>query len=80
MAWPFVTGPLFPKWKGDILVGALKHRKLVHLTMRGESVLRQEILLEDLGERIRDVELGPDGAIYLLTDDSKEDSCGLPLK
>ena len=65
----FVTGPLFPKWNGDILVGALKHRKLVHLSIRGESVIQQEILLESLGERIRDVEIGPDGAIYLLTDD-----------
>ena len=41
----------------------------MHLTIRGESVTKQEILLEDLGERIRDVEVGPDGAIYLLTDD-----------
>ena len=64
----FVKGPLFSKWRGDLLVGALKDRRLMHLTIRGEQVLEQEPLLGELAERIRDVEIGPSGAIYLLTD------------
>lgn len=64
----FVVGPLFHKWRGDLLVGALKDRRLMHLTIRGEAVVQQEPLLEQVAERIRDVKMGPGGAIYLLTD------------
>ena len=67
----FVSGPLFPKWRGDLLVGALKDRRLMHLTIRGEQVLEQEPLLVGLRERIRDVKIGPDGAIYVLTDSKR---------
>ena len=67
----FISGPLFPKWRGDLLVGALKDRRLMHLTIRGEQVLEQEPLLVGLRERIRDVKIGPDGAIYVLTDSKR---------
>lgn len=67
----FYTGDLFPQWQGDLFVGALKMRKLVRLTLDGEKVISEEDLLTDLGERIRDVRMGPDGALWLLTDSPK---------
>ncbi len=66
----FYTGDLFPAWKGSVLVGALASRLLVRLELDGEKVGKEERLLADLGERIRDVRQGPDGAIWLLTDAS----------
>jgi len=64
----FYTGDKFPKWKGDLFVGALRGTHLRRVRLRGETVLGQEELLEDLGERIRDVRDGPDGYLYVLTD------------
>jgi glucose/arabinose dehydrogenase len=66
----FYTGDLFPKWKGNLFVGALKFQLLVRLELDGEKITREERLLQDLGERIRDVRQGPDGALWLLTDSS----------
>lgn len=66
----FYTGDEFPEWRGDLFVGALKMQKLVRLSIENEDVKEEEDLLEDLGERIRDVRMGPDGALWLLTDDS----------
>ena len=57
----FYTGDKFPKWRGNLFVGALKFRLLVRLVLDGEKVIREERLLEGLGERIRDVHQGPDG-------------------
>ena len=64
----FYEGALFPGWKGDLLIGALKGQKLVRLDVEDGKIVGEEAMLEDLGERIRDVRLGPDGAVYLLTD------------
>jgi glucose/arabinose dehydrogenase len=64
----FYTGDLFPQWKGNLFVGALIRRMLVRLTLDGNTVTGEERMLKDLGERIRDVRQGPDGALYLLTD------------
>jgi glucose/arabinose dehydrogenase len=64
------TGDLFPSWKGDLLVGALKGRRLVRLQIRDGRVAAEEVLLTELNERIRDVRQGPDGAVYILTDNS----------
>ena len=64
----FYTGDEFPKWRGDLFVGALKMQKLVRLSIENGTVREEEDLLEDLGERIRDVRMGPDGALWLLTD------------
>jgi len=64
----FYGGDLFPKWKGNLFVGALKAQLLVRLELDGEKVTREERLLQDLRERIRDVRQGPDGAVWLLTD------------
>jgi glucose/arabinose dehydrogenase len=64
----FYTGDLFPAWRGNLFVGALAGQILVRLELDGEKVTREERLLRDLGQRIRDVRAGPDGALYLLTD------------
>lgn len=66
----FYTGNLFPDWKGNLLVGALKGQKLVRLVFEGDQVVREESLLTDLGARIRDVRQGLDGAVYILTDEA----------
>ncbi|MDW8322866.1 MAG: PQQ-dependent sugar dehydrogenase [Burkholderiales bacterium] len=64
----FYTGDRFPRWRGDLLVGALRHRMLVRLRLAGERVVEEERMLEGIG-RIRDVRVGPDGLVYLLTDE-----------
>lgn len=66
----FYTGDKFPEWQGDLFVGALKMKKLVRLSIENGEVTEEEDLLEELGERIRDVRMGPDGALWLLTDES----------
>jgi glucose/arabinose dehydrogenase len=67
----FVNGTQFPQWNGDLLVGALRGQMLVRLALDGEKVLREERLLQGRVGRIRDVRMGPDGFVYLLTDDSQ---------
>jgi glucose/arabinose dehydrogenase len=64
----FYTGDLFPAWKGNLFVGALAAQVLVRLEVDGDRVGKEERLLRDLHERIRDVRSGPDGALWLLTD------------
>lgn len=66
----FYTGKLFPKWDGSLFTGALSGRMLVRLTVNGHAVTAEERLLQNLYERIRDVRQGPDGALWLLTDNS----------
>jgi glucose/arabinose dehydrogenase len=66
MAW--YDGALFPAWRGSLLVSALVERSVRRVPMVGGVPGPQEILFQELGERIRDVRAGPDGAIYLLTD------------
>ncbi len=64
----FYDGRLIPAWKGNLFVGALAGQMLVRLEVDGDRVGREERLLQNLGERIRDVREGPDGALYLATD------------
>ncbi len=64
----FYTGDLVPAWKGNLFVGALVGQHLARLVLDGEKVVGEERLLADLGERIRDVRMGPDGALWVLTD------------
>ena len=66
----FDTGDLFPGWKGSLFVGALAGQMLVRLSLEGEKVTGEERLLQGLRERIRDVRMGPDCALYLVTDNS----------
>jgi glucose/arabinose dehydrogenase len=64
----FYTGNAFPDWKGCIFVGSLKPGLLVRLELKGNEVAREERYLAELHSRIREVEQGPDGFLYLLTD------------
>jgi len=64
----FYDGDRFPRWRGNLFVGALAGAHLCRLTLEGDRVVGQEVLLEDLEERIRAVKAGPDGLLYVLTD------------
>ena len=66
----FYTGDRFPRWKNDLFVGSLKFQLLVRLRLDGEKVVSEERMLKGVLGRIRDVRQGPDGLIYLLTDES----------
>ena len=63
------TGDAFPAWKGNLFVGALREKSLVRLVMEGRRVVGEERLLSDRGQRVRDVRQGPDGALYVVTDE-----------
>jgi glucose/arabinose dehydrogenase len=65
----FYGGEAFPEWRGDLLVGALKAELLVRLELDGERVVAEERLLDGALGRIRDIEVGPDEFLYLLTDE-----------
>lgn len=65
----FYSGAAFPQWQGDLFVGGLASTALVRLELDGRKVTQEERMLEDLGLRIRDVVEGPDGALFLLTDE-----------
>ncbi|TGN41910.1 PQQ-dependent sugar dehydrogenase [Marinobacter confluentis] len=62
------NGDLFPQWQGDLLVGGLVTQKVHRVSLENGQATEQGVLFEEIGERIRDVRTGPDGAIYLLTD------------
>lgn len=64
----FYSGDLFPQWRGSLFTGALAGKMLVRLAVNGNAVTGEERLLQNLNERIRDVRQGPDGALWLLTD------------
>jgi glucose/arabinose dehydrogenase len=57
-------------WQGNLFVGSLKFQMLVRLELHDGKVVREQRLLRQLGQRIRDVREGPDGLLYLLTDES----------
>ena len=65
----FYTGERFPRWKGDLFVGALRDQMLVRLRLDGEKVVREERMLQGVLGRIRDVRAAPDGYLYVLTDE-----------
>lgn len=62
------TGDRFPDWKGSLFVGGMVGQRLARLTLQGQRVVGEETLAPQMG-RIRDVRQGPDGFIYLVTDD-----------
>jgi glucose/arabinose dehydrogenase len=64
----FYTGNAFPAWRGSLFVGALREQRLVRLVIKDNRVTGEEHLLTDRGQRIRDVRQGPDGALYVITD------------
>lgn len=67
----FVTGSRLPGWRGSLVVGSLKFRLLARLSLDAERVVGEQRVLQPLGERLRDVRQGPDGHLYLLTDESQ---------
>lgn len=66
LAW--YDGALFPAWRGSLFVAALAERSVRRVPLSKGVPGQQEVLFQEIGERIRDVQAGPDGAIYLLTD------------
>ena len=65
----FYTGDLFPGWKGNAFFGGLAGQHIERLVFDGDNVVAAEKLLTDLGKRIRDIRQGPDGALWVLTDE-----------
>ena len=65
----FYTGDAFPQWRNSLFIGALGQRRLVRLTLDGKRVTGEEHLLTDRRSRIRDVRQGPDGNLYVVTDE-----------
>ncbi len=67
----FYSGNLFPQWRGQALIGALRGKLLDRIALAGDKVVNEEALLTDQESRVRDVRTGPDGAVYVVTDDGK---------
>ena len=66
----FVTSERYPGWKGQLFIGSLRAQALIRIELAGAVVVKQDRLLQNLNERIRDVRQGPDGYLYLLTDNA----------
>jgi glucose/arabinose dehydrogenase len=64
----FYTADLFPAWKGSLFIGSHRPSFLNRLTLDGDKVVGEERLLEGFGAQVRDVKVGPDGALFLLDD------------
>ncbi len=64
----FYTGNAFPAWKGNLFIGGMGAMALVRLTLENGRVTGEEHLLKDRRQRVRDVRQGPDGALYMVTD------------
>lgn len=65
----FYDGAMFPGWRGNLLVAALKEKHIARLVLENGRVVGEERLMTDLGERVRDVAVGPDGAVWAITDE-----------
>lgn len=63
-------GAMFPGWRGNLLVAALKEKHIARLVLENGRVIGEERLLTDLGERVRDVAIAPDGAVWAITDEA----------
>lgn len=66
----FYSGDLVPEWKNNLFVAALAGQHLARLVVRGDMVVGEERLLQDQKQRIRDVKQGPDGALWVITDEA----------
>jgi aldose sugar dehydrogenase len=65
----FYEGPMFPNWNGNLLVAGLREKHIARLVIQNDRVVGEERLLSDLGERIRDVAVGPDGSVWAISDE-----------
>jgi aldose sugar dehydrogenase len=72
------SGALFPQWRGDILAAGLSAKALVRIDLDGTGAREAERW--EMGERIREVEQGPDGAVYLLQDGDDDGKGGRLLR
>lgn len=63
------NGGLFPALKGSLLIGSMREQHVARLVLKDDKVVGEERLFTDIGGRVRDVAVGPDGAIYVLTDE-----------
>lgn len=66
----FYDGAMFPGWRGNLLVAGLKEKHIARLVLDGDRVVGEERLLTSLGERIRDVAVAADGAVWAITDEA----------
>ncbi len=66
----FYDGKAFPAWKGNVFLGGMSGRQVVRLEMKRGRVVGEEKLLMDRCKRTKDVSEGPDGAIYVITDET----------
>ena len=62
-------GAMFPGWRGNLLVAGLKEKHIARLVLENDRVVGEERLLTDLGERVRDIAVAPDGAVWAITDE-----------
>ena len=67
----FYDHSLFKAWDHSVFIGALATEELIRLQFEKGKIVHEERLLKDMKQRIRDVRQGPDGYLYLLTDDDK---------
>lgn len=67
----FYSGSLFPQWKGNLFSGALAGERLVRIEISGNNVTGQELLIQGIVGRIRDVRESPEGYIYFITDEKR---------
>lgn len=65
----FYNASTFPQWRHKLFIGALKDESLIVLSVDGNTSQRGDAVIKDRGKRIRDVRVGPDGYLYLLTDE-----------
>ena len=70
----FYKGDLFPQWKNSAFSGGLRGKVVTRLVIANDRVVGEEALLTELHSRIRDVRVGPDGALYVLTEDDGDNS------
>jgi glucose/arabinose dehydrogenase len=73
----FYTGDRFPQWKGDMFVAGLSGQRLIRLRLEGQKVVGEETLIRGMG-RLRDVQQGPDGLIYIAVDGNARGFDGAP--
>lgn len=66
----FYNSDTFPQWRQKLFIGALKDKEVIVLSVKGNAVTEEGRLLQERGQRIRDVRVGPDGYLYVLTDES----------
>jgi len=66
----FYIGHAGSPWNDSLFLGSLAERNLIRLSLKGDAIVSEERLLNEIGERVRDVRVGPDGSVYVLTDEN----------